>query len=164
MQTAEMTRIDKIIKNSTFQALIGKIKEQEKNRRFCRHDIGHCMDVARIAYILNLEEGYGLSKEMIYAAALLHDIGRAEIPETGVDHHVVSVEYAERILTEAGFDRNEETQILEAVFMHNTDGLSKPGLPVLLFRADKLSRACYSCEAYEDCYWKTEDKNKGVSY
>ena len=38
----------------------------------------HFLDVARLMYIYNLEDQAGFSKEMIYAAGLLHDIGRYE--------------------------------------------------------------------------------------
>lgn len=39
--------------------------------------MSHLLDVARIAYIRNLEKGYGFRKDVIYAAAVLHDIGKA---------------------------------------------------------------------------------------
>ena len=38
--------------------------------------MGHLLDVARLAWIFNLEANQEISKERIYAAALLHDIGR----------------------------------------------------------------------------------------
>ena len=45
-----------------------RLQELEKNRSFCRHQINHYLDVARIAYILNLEGQLGISRELIYAA------------------------------------------------------------------------------------------------
>ena len=46
------------------------------------------MDVARIAYIENLEAQLGLEKEDIYIAALLHDLGRVDEYESGIGHHI----------------------------------------------------------------------------
>ncbi len=57
----------------------------EEGRRFCHHDMGHFLDVARLAMIFNLQQGLSVSKEMIYAAALLHDIGRWNSMRTGTD-------------------------------------------------------------------------------
>ncbi|MGI6684337.1 MAG: HD domain-containing protein [Bacillota bacterium] len=63
-------------------------EQQEINREFCCHQMQHALDVARIYYILFLEKYQdGISsdlknmsvdqtKELIYATALLHDIGR----------------------------------------------------------------------------------------
>ena len=70
-----MERIDKI-RPSFMEMAHGTAKEAEKDRIFCKHGIEHLLDVARIAYIENLEQNCGVSKEWIYTAALLHDIGR----------------------------------------------------------------------------------------
>ena len=40
----------------------------------------HFLDVARLAWIAGLEQGLGLDKEIVYAAALLHDIGKQAVP------------------------------------------------------------------------------------
>ena len=71
-----MERINEISDHPLWKLHIEQLKEAEKDRIFCKHGIEHLLDVARIAYIENLEENCDISKEMIYAAALLHDIGR----------------------------------------------------------------------------------------
>ena len=38
--------------------------------------MSHLMDVARIAYITCLEQNLGIEKDVIYGAAILHDIGK----------------------------------------------------------------------------------------
>lgn len=162
MQTIDMTRIDKIIHDDLFQSLLNKIDSIEKNRIFCCHGIAHSMDVARIAYIMNLEEQCNILKDMIYAAALLHDLGRALYNRK--DHYFISAEYAESILESADYNEQERKEIVEAILGHNTDGLEKTGLSSILYRADKLSRLCFTCKAYDECYWKEEDKNKGVLF
>lgn len=32
----------------------------------------------------------------------------------------------------------------------------------MLYRADKISRACYACSASEKCHWSEEKKTVGV--
>ena len=71
-----MKNIDRIINHPLFIMSMKKIHDYEIDRVFCCHGIEHSLDVARVAYITNLEQNLGFQKEMIYAAALLHDIGR----------------------------------------------------------------------------------------
>ena len=71
-----MEILAEIRKHPLFQEYYDKLKEAERGRKFCRHQMEHLLDVARIAYILNLEQKLGIRKEVIYAAALLHDIGK----------------------------------------------------------------------------------------
>lgn len=78
----------------------------------------HLLDVCRISWILNLEEGLLIDKERIYAAALLHDIGRWVEYETGQDHAMASGELAEDILDRCGFSGNEKADIIEAIKSH----------------------------------------------
>ncbi|MGN0395668.1 MAG: HD domain-containing protein, partial [Coprococcus sp.] len=85
-----MDKINAILNNHEYRSYINKIKENETDRRFCCHGIEHCLDVARIAYIINLEEKLDIKKELIYAAALLHDIGRADKSDAGKNHHELS--------------------------------------------------------------------------
>ena len=59
------------------RSITGKMKKFEHDREFCCHQITHLLDVARIAYIKNLEAGLGIDKELIYTAAILHDIGKS---------------------------------------------------------------------------------------
>ena len=71
-----MERVNKICGHPVWKWHMERLAEYEKDRIFCRHGVEHLLDVARIAYIENLEKNSGLSKEIIYGAALLHDIGR----------------------------------------------------------------------------------------
>ena len=85
-----MIRVNKIIENKMYWEHLDKIEVYEKDREFCRHNIGHFLDVCRIAWILNLEGNLALSKEVIYATGLLHDIGRWLQYENGEDHALAS--------------------------------------------------------------------------
>ncbi|MCD7778707.1 MAG: HD domain-containing protein [Clostridiales bacterium] len=129
----------------------------EKDRIFCRHDLRHCIDVARITMILGYEEGVSLDKEAVYAAALLHDIGRAS---SSRDHHKKSAEMAEEILRKSGFSYSETKTIIEVIENHgNKDIAEEKSFSGLFYRADKLSRDCLNCKASGACYWSEDKKN-----
>ena len=81
-------RYNSIIVNSEFLFLLESINEYEKDRKFCRHGIKHLLDTARIMYIIKLEDDLPFDKDMIYAAALLHDIGRYEQYKNGTPHNI----------------------------------------------------------------------------
>ncbi|MDD6404583.1 MAG: HD domain-containing protein [Clostridiales bacterium] len=164
LKSANMSRIDKIMDNPGFRKLMSTIKEKERDRIFCCHGLDHCLDVARIAYIIGKEEEINVDRELIYAAALLHDVGRADPEQTGREHHVLSVEYAADILEQCGFTSREQEVICDAIGSHNTDGRERTGLANLLYRADKLSRNCFDCQAADQCYWPDAERNKGIRY
>lgn len=145
-----MERVNCILEDADFVRYIAKNKESEKERIFCHHDLNHLLDVCRISWILNLEEELSIDKEKIYAAGLLHDIGRWMEYETGQDHAVVSGELAEGILDRCGFSADEKTQIVEAIKSHRKKEHSTD-LSRILYRADKLSRPCFNCEAIGKC-------------
>lgn len=153
-----MKRIDAIWRHKTYQESLEKIKVWEKERRFCRHTPEHFLDVARLTWILALESGLRAEKELVYAAGLLHDIGRFRQYEEGIPHEQVSAELAEGILMDCGFEEQERAQVLELIRGHRTR--QKPGsLAELFYRADKLSRNCFSCPAETECNWPEEKKN-----
>jgi uncharacterized protein len=131
--------------------------DAEKSRVFCGHGLGHLLDVARIAYILCLEEGLGVGKELVYAAALLHDTGRWRQYEDGTPHERESADIAAVILPGCGFDDEETTLIMGAILSHRRQGSPKSGLEKAFYRADKLSRRCFDCNAAEECEWSAQN-------
>lgn len=138
-----------------------KISDKEKNRIFCCHGIGHCLDVARIAYIISLEKELKISKDIIYITALLHDIGRSV--DSG-EHNIYSVELAEKILDSINCSEQDKENILKAVEDHRKSPESLNNLSDIIRYADKISRNCFSCKAYNECYWNEERKNKNIIY
>ncbi len=155
-----MERINRICAHPLWRESVEQIGILEQDRRFCRHDIAHFLDTARIAYIENLERGLGISKEQIYAAALLHDIGRHLQYREGIPHHRGSAMLARRILTECGFDAAESDAVLSAIRQHrNPEARFGENLAGLIFRADKQSRNCLFCSASEECSWSDDKKN-----
>ena len=158
----KMDRVNCILMHSVYRECLEKNKQTEEERVFCGHDLQHFLDVARLAYIFALERGYDLSKELIYAAALLHDIGKWKQYTQKIPHEQASAGIAEKILPDTGFDEKEKNEILTAILSHreNTRGNAKGSeLSEVLYDADKISRNCYSCAAKEECDWGEEKKN-----
>ncbi|MCD7947259.1 MAG: HD domain-containing protein [Oscillospiraceae bacterium] len=157
-----MERISRLIHDPDYIRYCRNTARFEQNRIYCRHDMAHFLDVARIAYILNLEEGLGLPKERIYAAALVHDIGRWKQYQDGTPHEEAGVPLARPLLLSAGFPPEETEDILCVVAKHRKGGGT--GLADILFRADKRSRACHACAAEDTCDWAAEKKNMEILY
>lgn len=156
-----MERVNKIINHKIYKQEMEKIKYFERERIYCKHGLEHQLEVARMAYILTLEEQSGIDKELIYATALLHDIGRGVQYETKESHEKISVLLAEKILPECGFSENEMRDILYAIESHREkDKNVLNGLAKVIYEADKKSRNCFSCESAHTCYWSTDKKNK----
>lgn len=156
-----MERIQQIINHPLYKEYLSKIKEWEKDRKFCKHDYVHFLNVARIAMILKLKEDLTVSEEYIYAAALLHDIGRHIQYETGEDHAKASGRLAPEILKDTGFSEKEKDVIIDAIVSHRNEAVKdEKSLRGILYRADKLSRECYFCEVEGLCDWKDGKKNR----
>lgn len=160
-----MDRIDKILNHDLFKEHLNKNKAAEAERCFCRHDMAHFLDVARIGMILDLEEQQGIDEEVIYAAGLLHDIGKHLQYSSGIPHEQASAEIAPAILRECGFDENETDVIVKAILAHRESAsVFAGGLTGILYRADKASRPCFSCEMEKECNWKGDKKNRSIRY
>lgn len=160
-----MDRIDRILKHDLFVDGLNRNRAVEQDRKFCRHDMAHFLDVARIARAINAEEGIGVDVELIYAAALLHDIGRHLQYSKGTPHELASVDMAPEILKDCGFDEKETHVIIEAIRSHREEkAAAEKNLKGLLYRADKLSRACFYCQAEPECSWKDGRKNLRLDY
>lgn len=160
-----MERVNKIIKHPGFLYCLEQNAQEEKDRRFCRHDLVHLLDVARIARIINAEEGLGVENELIYGAALLHDCGRFRQYRDNTPHAQAGAILAPPILKECGFGEEERQMIVQAISVHS-DAASEsvPGLSGLLYRADKASRSCFLCKVGEECRWDHRKKNRDLLY
>lgn len=169
-----MERVNRILNHDLFKEYLEKNRSAEENRQFCHHDMGHFLDVARLAMIFYLKDccevkTYGskpqIAEELIYAAALLHDIGRWKQYEDGTPHEKASAELAPAILTDCGFGAEETEQILTAILNHRNEKIKEEqSLSGILYRADKMSRSCFACEAEAACDWKGTKKNLELRY
>lgn len=163
---SEVNRLKAIYEHPLWIECDEIISKYEETRIFCKHNKEHLMDVARIAYIYVLEEGLDIKKDVIYAAALLHDIGRAQEYRDGIPHDVSGVELAYKILHESAFSDEEKQVIIEAIRGHRGAGSENrlKNLSDVLKAADKKSRMCLYCEARAECYWPQEKKNDEITY
>lgn len=160
----DMQRVNSICSHPLWKSCVSKILDLERERIFCCHDTSHFLDVARIAWIENLEKRLAISREMIYAAAMLHDIGRHLQYMQGVPHDEGSVSIASDILKDSGFDEKEQAEILSAIRMHrNPDAASRDDLAGIIYRADKKSRICAFCSASDKCNWPESKKNMKIT-
>ena len=159
-----MKRIHKIQNHPVYREQYQLLEEAEKDRIFCRHTMEHFLDVARLMYIYDLEDEAGIDKELIYAAALLHDIGRYEQIRIGTPHHIAGAKLAGKILGDCEFQQEEICKVQEAIAEHRTDhnDADRHTLAAYLYKADKRSRNCFSCSAYAECNWPEEKKNRMI--
>ncbi len=168
----DLDKVNAILNNAKFNQELEKINQQERERIFCKHGLEHLLDVARIMYIrylealtinsLNYNTISNLNKEIIYATALLHDLGRAEEYELRKrPHAAASADMAKEILIEAGFHVEDSKLICNAIANHNNAATDK--LSDWLQEADWLSRNCYRCTALDECNWVEARKNKEIT-
>ncbi len=160
-----MNNVQALLHHAGFRAAFAAIDAKETTRRFCRHGLDHALDVARITWILVLENARTFDKETVYLAALLHDIGRAE---NDADHDQASVRLAHTLLADCGLSEAAIAPITTAIGNHRQKNTAidpaTASLGDLLALADKKSRPCYRCVAANDCYWPEHLKNHSITY
>lgn len=174
-----MKRINQLLHHSDFIQTLEKLEILEADRIYCHHGLSHLLDVARIACLLQYNQKEEIkelfSMEIIYASALLHDIGRVLQYEQGLPHETAGLLLAQKILNECNFTKSEQNLILKAILFHRKEIKSNieikdntikniEALHILLYKADKLSRNCFFCKAADTCYWSNNEKNKGILF
>lgn len=175
-----MEYVDKLLQETGFLQLLEKLEQLEQKRQFCRHDLGHLLDTARIAWIRALEQRQeNIEKEMLYLAALLHDLGRIQEYEAGIPHQEAGAALAAELLEQIGYPGEKAELVRRAVAGHRRgsaaadaaerqnrrsalDGADR--LRELLTWADKKSRSCFYCKAQEVCRWEQEKRNDTIEY
>jgi uncharacterized protein len=150
-----MERVNNLIFSRDYQLYLQENRSEETERIFCGHDFEHLLEVARLTYILLLEENsVFISREIAYAAGLLHDIGRWQEYRTGKDHAEAGAALASPILAAAGFSPDESLLIIRAIKEHRvkeSGGEHRSPLSMALGKADSLSRLCFRCSAKDKC-------------
>lgn len=163
-----MERYNRIIEHPVFVKYIKELAVLEQDRRFCRHGIEHLLAVARIGYICILENHLDIDRDIMYGAALLHDLGRVAQYHGNGEHHTESAKLAEGILTDCGYKAEEIAVIRQAIVNHRQETTitvekqQKELLSQILYNADKKSRNCFICNAYDECRWSEDKKNRGI--
>ena len=160
-----MKRVDAILRHPLFEEKLRLLDELEAERAFCHHDLTHLLDVARLMWIDVLERRLAIDRDVVYAAALLHDLGRAEQMQHGSPHEQASAALAERILPDAGFAADEVETVIAAIRCHrgSAPADAREMLGEILYRADKVCRLCWRCDARAACNWPEERKNAGIA-
>ena len=160
-----MKRVNQIYDHPIFQKKYSALQEAEKDRMFCKHTLEHFIDVARLMYIYSLEHQLSISKEVIYAMALMHDIGRIDQIEKGIPHEQAGADLCDVILPDCGFTK-EETDTIKASILHHRNALNDEENPYyeMLYWADKKSRNCFACDMREECNWDEEKMNLKIEY
>lgn len=148
-----MERVQRLLSDPHFRDYLRLTEQHEEQRSFCRHNLSHLLDVARIAWILCLERKLEIARPLVYAAALLHDIGRfLQYEDDSKDHAKESALLAAPLLIRHGFSEAEKEAVLQAIKAHRQPPceLADP-LSALLAEADDLSRCCFECAAQAEC-------------
>ncbi|WP_028306529.1 HD domain-containing protein [Desulfitibacter alkalitolerans] len=161
-------KIKAILKHEEFIKRNKEIDTCEKDREFCLHNLQHFLDTSRITYILVLENNQykkifpgkdaGEVKELVYAAGLLHDLGRVEQYTDGTDHALVSGRIAKDIMEDVGFSPEDIKVVCQAIGEHRKYKKTNSPFGRKLYEGDKLSRQCQGCKAFDDCKIELEYK------
>ena len=61
-----------------------------------------------------------------------------------------------------GYSKSIFKIILNGIANHRKESDNK--LEEIIYRADKLSRQCFSCKAENECYWSKDKKNFKITY
>ena len=159
-----LKRVELLINDTLYRQYMNYNLEEEREPKFCQHDFSHHLDVARIAYILVLEHNdlnyfikdSGLSgklaaKEVIYAAGLLHDIGKWKEYRDGEDLAACSARLSRTILPRALFTPDEIEIICRAICEQRNINKDISLLGEKLYRGNNLSRMCSECHHNEEC-------------
>lgn len=152
-----MKYVNRLYADPEYVARMDKLQQLENSRLYCCHGMDHLLAVARIAYILNMEEQHGIDKETVYLAAMLHDIGRIEEYQQNIPHHIASQREALYFLDKLQYPKGETEKILHAIAGHREEK-EHDRLTDILYRADKASRDCRYCHAYDTCKWSKAQK------
>lgn len=154
----DLNRIKLILENKKFKSYLNKNEECEVKRKFCHHDLLHFLDVARIAYIQVLENRLNIKKDVVYGAALLHDIGKWKQYLEGIPHEISSANLSKDILEESGYSKDEINFIVDAILKHRKNTGSESLFNTIFYKSDLLSRNCLKCTAIDECNWTYEEK------
>lgn len=160
-----MERLNLILMDPFYLQCLERNKLAEVDRKFCKHSFQHAIDVARITYMLCLEseslakfieennlKSTEVLKEVVYTAAILHDLARWKQYESGGDHALLGGDMAGEVLQKYSFQPREIELIISAIRQHRSLGSSPNLLDNNLNLADDLSRPCTQCSAKDDCY------------
>ena len=161
-------KIKAILNHEEFIKRNELIDMYEMDREFCLHNLQHFLDTSRITYILVLEKDQyknlfpgkdaGEVKDLVYAAGLLHDLGRVEQYTEGIDHALISSRIARDIMEDIGFALEDIKIACQAIGEHRKYNEFNSAFGRKLYEGDKLSRQCKGCKVIDECKIELEYK------
>lgn len=115
----------------------------EKYMLSCMNDSAHdCQHIYRVLYYsMDICKNYEIDKDVLIAAALLHDVGReAQIKDSRVDHAEEGAKMASEFLTSIGWELEKIQHVSACISSHRfrNDKLPESMEAKILFDADKL--------------------------
>lgn len=144
-------RIQCLLANRQFITYMDQNATAEKDRLFCRHGLDHSLAVAEAAVVMAQAQQQPIKDDVVYAAGLLHDIGRWREYAAKEDHALVGSVLAVEILRNCGYNREEEQTVIMAIKHHRNEQNQGQDLSAVLYRSDKLVRPCSTCQAKKQC-------------
>ncbi|MDE5753875.1 MAG: HD domain-containing protein, partial [Oscillospiraceae bacterium] len=108
------------------------------------------------------EKQIPVDPDVIYAAALLHDIGRTEEYQHGISHDLASIRLSESILQKIQCEEEKKQKILNLIRNHRNQIQNADSLESVFYKADKKSRLCFCCPAQIQCNWSQEQRNMQI--
>jgi len=105
------------------EAVKARVRERLCGGSSSGHDYSHVRRVHALCCRLAEMEGAAVERQVLEAAAWLHDLGREwERRDPSIDHAVKSAELAEPMLREAGFPERDIPKVLYAIRVHRFSG------------------------------------------
>ena len=162
-----MDIIDEVLQHPYYLRQLQVLQTYEQDRCFCRHDMAHFQEVARIAKVIAGQNSLSIPQEMITLAALFHDMGRVQEYEQTISHAEASAAFAREILFALDYPSTRIEEICQAILAHSrrqdaevryARAFQIRTLGELISYADQLSRKCYMCSAASDCKWPKEQR------
>ena len=135
----ELPLTNAILHNAVYAQTMETLRTLEQDRIFCRHGMAHCLDVARITMLL--------------------------CPEytDGIPHEEAAEPLARAILTECHTPPALQEQILRLIVCHRNAQKEDGSLAYLFSLADKRSRCCFACPAFDKCNWTAQRRNLTIT-
>ena len=159
-----MEKVQMILNHPQFKKYMELNFQAERERKFCHHDIQHSLDVARVSYIIALENKYDLEKEIIYITALLHDIAKWKQYSQKVDHAAEGALLAREILDDLNMKKEDTEMILDAIAKHRKKEGHSTHLSKVLYAGDKSCRQCFNCCMVGGCNWYADGFTPALYY
>ena len=91
---------------------------KQSNRMFPEHDLNHALRVKNLCLWINKKDALNLDKDILIAAALLHDIGY--ISDDSPKHVESSIQFAKALLPKIKFERDKIPAVIMCIKNHDT--------------------------------------------